>query len=800
MLRSFFINPLCISLILCSASLLPSSMANEVDSVLPDQNRNYAPVSTNVVVNFDEAVDSDTINSATFVVHRAFRSPVTGSFTPGSTNFVFDPDIDFLPGELITSTVTDGVESGGVPATPFVWQFRTAVSAGNGLFVDSGQLIVGSTRTESVALGDIDNDGDLDAFTCNYEDGPDQIYKNNGFGTFTLFQEVGHDRNHHVALGDLDGDGDLDAITISGVYGEYDHLFFNDGSGTFTDSGQTLTSGYHHDGDLGDVDGDGDLDVFVTHYPEAGPFVYLNNGSGILTVGWTGPSTIECDAAALGDLDRDGDLDVYLACQSFWGTDYYDRVFLNNGAGSFTDTGQLLGAYDSTDVALADIDGDGDLDAITAHSDNYARVWTNTGSGGFTERQEITTASTHGVIVGDLDADNDLDFYLVGRQSSRDSCWLNDGSGTFAKVWGASWSGSLHAALGDLDGNGSLDNFVVVEYADDLVLLNDPPPSPTPTTTDTPTPIPTDTPSPSPTSTPTLTPTQTATHTSTPSATNTPTATNLPTDTPTGTPTEIPTSLPTSTNTPTTTPSTPPTQSPTTVPTATATSTQTQTPTRTPSFTPTRTPTSVPTHTATNTPTNTPTRTPTSSPTASPTATFTHLPSPTPTKTSTATPTPVSPFTATPSPVSTATSSPTMTAIPTATATPDGQIQVEVMLNQTDFHSGDTLELSISMSNHTSTSPTVNAWLILRVLSAFYFFQYDTSTIPPALNLTSYPIPMLTFPFLAGMDIPAVEIWEITFPQMEIQEPMDGTFYFALLSENNLLLSNLSSVDFSIGT
>ncbi|MCH8840548.1 MAG: VCBS repeat-containing protein, partial [Planctomycetes bacterium] len=65
-------------------------------------------------------------------------------------------------------------------------------------------------------------------------------------------------------LGDLDGDGDLDAFVANSI-AEANLVWTNDGSGTFTDSGQTPGTSPSYDVMLGDLDGDGDLDAFVAN-------------------------------------------------------------------------------------------------------------------------------------------------------------------------------------------------------------------------------------------------------------------------------------------------------------------------------------------------------------------------------------------------------------------------------------------------------------------------------------------------------------------------------------------------------
>ena len=90
-----------------------------------------------------------------------------------------------------------------------------------------------------LALGDVDGDGDLDAFVANLGSGqPNSVWLNNGSGTFSLGQSVGSSPSDGVGLGDLDGDGDLDAF-VANRLNQPNRVWKNDGNGNFTDSGQT---------------------------------------------------------------------------------------------------------------------------------------------------------------------------------------------------------------------------------------------------------------------------------------------------------------------------------------------------------------------------------------------------------------------------------------------------------------------------------------------------------------------------------------------------------------------------------
>ncbi|MGD8320209.1 MAG: CRTAC1 family protein [Gemmatimonadota bacterium] len=137
------------------------------------------------------------------------------------------------------------------------------------------------------ALGDYDNDGNLDVFVANY--GHNQLYRNHGDGTFTeVAQAVGINvENHAVSAdwGDYDNDGDLDLFVASYVGSTPDQqpanaLFRNDGTGHFTNvlTEQSALNAADHSAQFVDYDLDGGLDLSLTdgYGPVGGHFLFRN--------------------------------------------------------------------------------------------------------------------------------------------------------------------------------------------------------------------------------------------------------------------------------------------------------------------------------------------------------------------------------------------------------------------------------------------------------------------------------------------------------------------------------------------
>ena len=245
---------------------------------------------------------------------------------------------------------------------------------GAALFYDSGQTLGASTSADA-ATADLDGDGALDVFVANTDViRPNIVYLNqpSGAGIFVhTAQALGSGTTHAVALGDLDGDAKPDAFTANANGCK---VYLGQGGGTFADSGQTLGKLNGYGAALGDLDGDGDLDAFVANFQDTNgnpqpAKVYFNDGKGNFTDSGQNLVTPFSSSVTLGDFDGDGDLDAFIAyCYDSGGYPGGNQVWINDGDGLFSDSLQMLGQSVSTAVALGDFNDDGNFDAFVGNS------------------------------------------------------------------------------------------------------------------------------------------------------------------------------------------------------------------------------------------------------------------------------------------------------------------------------------------------------------------------------------------------------------------------------------------------
>ncbi len=331
--------------------------------------------------------------------------------------------------------------------------------------------------SRSVNWVDVNNDGWIDCFISNGPSGGqnNNLYINNGNGDFNLLQNdsivLDKSPSDGATFGDIDNDGDLDAFVVN-WYNVNNLFYLNKGNGQFTKINSEIISndkGYSETASWGDYDQDGLLDLYVSNSetPKKN-FLYHNEGSGKFKKITTGPATTDAyysRSVNWTDIDNDGDVDLFVSNEN----NEAENCYRNDGGGNFTklSNGPLLTDGGNTmSSSWADFDNDGDLDVFLANDKGKNALFRNEGNFIFTKLTSDTTAkipsNSFSSAWSDIDNDGDLDLFVTNAFATnsllKNFLFLNKGDGTFSRnttdtcVNELAWS--YGCAFGDYNNDG----------------------------------------------------------------------------------------------------------------------------------------------------------------------------------------------------------------------------------------------------------------------------------------------------------------------------------------------------------
>ena len=446
----------------------------------------------------------ENLGGGEFSAQRVITTDADGARRVRAGDMDGDGDVDVL-----TTTVVD-----------IAWY----ENVGNGVFQR-----VATTEVDgaiSVHGADLDGDRDQDVLSARQSDDEIAWYENLGGGAFSERRVITTDAEsaNSVYAADLDNDGDPDVLSASGLDdkiawyenlsdhgddhgdvireatlattlpaflhgtlesgGDRDVFRFTTGSGLLRvySHGPTNTFGTLLDADGGQLSRDDDagsganfeIETSVStgvHYVEVRHFSTTGTGAYTLSIEFVADTPVVFSAERVitraansawsvyaADLDGDADVDVLSASNGDDKIAWHE----NRGEGVFSTQRVITRAADGAwSVYAADLDGDGDADVLSASDADDKVAWhENLGGGSFSTQRVLTTDArgARSVHAADLDGDGDADVLSASYTSGQVAWHENLGGGSFSAqrvVTTARGALSVHAA--DLDGDGDAD-------------------------------------------------------------------------------------------------------------------------------------------------------------------------------------------------------------------------------------------------------------------------------------------------------------------------------------------------------
>jgi len=346
--------------------------------------------------------------------------------------------------------------------------------------------------TTALITADLDQDGDLDLVTANFDPPPANLtnlalFFQTSPGVYdpraTVLRDPSFNLNRLSAISaaDLDRDGDLDLVAADDLENKL-IVYLQTSPGSFDPVPTTIETSVDGPTSLvaADLDTDGHVDLVTANtngraialYFQSGPGSFDPEPSLLESIALDGPVSVTA-----ADLDRDGDLDLVSANA----TSDNLTIFAQTSPGVFDAPSVLDGpAIDGPQsVFAADLDQDGDLDLVSANqvSNNLALFFQGS-PGIFGSRVLLGDASTmapSSVVATDLDQDGDLDVVSSNRTSNNLTLFFQTGRGVFDPVpvvlRDPAMVFPLSVAAADLDEDGDTDLVVASIIGDNLTLF-----------------------------------------------------------------------------------------------------------------------------------------------------------------------------------------------------------------------------------------------------------------------------------------------------------------------------------------
>jgi N-acetylneuraminic acid mutarotase len=364
------------------------------------------------------------------------------------------------------------------------------------LFHGGGMYNVG-VEPQRVVAADFNHDGKLDLATVDFTSEDVSILLGDGNGRFQPPKQFATNLDPSaLVVGDFNRDGNLDlAVTEYGfnisfqLEGEL-AIFFGNGDGTFR-PGPVYPLTQPYDITVADFNGDGFLDLAVADNGANLVRVFMGNGDGTFAppVNRYGPAAERVLAV---DLNGDGhpDLAVLAYCAAQLKTCPHGavEVFLNDGRGSFGAPRFFRVAVGPDGVAAADLNHDGKMDLVVANnnfeSPSVISVLLGRGDGTFEPAVNYNAgAGPAGVAIADLNGDGNLDVVVANVGDSTLSVFFGLGNGKFQPAQSVAFKKNtvpISVVAARFQPHRLPDLAVALDFANRLAILLNPTPPPNP--------------------------------------------------------------------------------------------------------------------------------------------------------------------------------------------------------------------------------------------------------------------------------------------------------------------------------
>ena len=323
-----------------------------------------------------------------------------------------------------------------------------------------------NSQPTDIAVADVNGDGKPDLVTANFFNTTVGVLLGTGTGTFGAAASfaLGPNNNpRYLAVADVNGDGKPDALTAN-AYTNTAGVLLGTGTGTFGAATTFATGGSQPGGiAVADVNGDSKPDLLLSNYASNTVGVLLGTGTGSFgaaTTYSTGAGSAP-QGIAVADVNGDGRPDLLTANS---GTDAVG-ILLGTGTGAFgTPTTYSTGVNTRPrTIAVADVSGDGTLDLLLANSTNTAVVLLGNGNGTFRANTTYFLGPNNqpqpvDIAAADVNGDG-LPDLLTANTGSTLTVFLGTGAGAFGAATSISspGGGPFALAVADVNGDGQPD-------------------------------------------------------------------------------------------------------------------------------------------------------------------------------------------------------------------------------------------------------------------------------------------------------------------------------------------------------